>query len=75
MPSVSQYVEVDINLDDFHDSDLVEELEARGFYVSENGQTDIIAIEYHWNRGNKKEALILLERMFPELLNISKLVD
>jgi hypothetical protein len=75
MPSVSQYVEVDINLDDFHDSDLVEELEARGFYVSENGQTDIIAIEYHWNRGNKKEALILLERKFPELLNISKLVD
>lgn len=75
MPSVSQYVEVDINLDDFHDSELVEELEARGFYVSENGQTDIIAIEYHWNRGNKKEALILLERMFPELLNISKLVD
>ena len=78
MPSVSQYVEVDINLDDFHDSDLVEELEARGFYVSdvsENGQTDIIAIEYHWNRGNKKEALILLERKFPELIGISKLID
>ena len=75
MPSVSQYVEIDISLDDFQDSELAEELEARGFYVSENGQHDIIAIEYHWNRGNKKEALILLERKFPELLNISKLVD
>ena len=75
MPSVSQYVEVDINLDDFDDQELIEEVEARGFYVSENDQHDIISIEYHWNRGNKKEALILLERKFPELLNISKLVD
>jgi hypothetical protein len=73
MARVITEVEVDVDLDDFDDLELIEEVEARGFYVSENGQTDIIAIEYHWNRGNKKEALILLERKFPQLLNISKL--
>ena len=75
MPRVSQYVEVDINLDDFDDQELIEEVEARGFYVSDGDHNDIIAIEYYWNRDDKKEALILLERKFPELLNISKLVD
>lgn len=75
MPSVYRdvTVAVDIDLDDFDDSDLIKEMNDRGYYISQ--EPEIISIEYHWNRGNKKEALILLERKFPELLNISKLVD
>lgn len=75
MARVITEVEVDVDLDDFDDRELIEEVEARGFYVSDGNHNDIITIEYHWNRGDKKEALILLERKFPELLNISKLVD
>ena len=75
MARVITEVEVDVDLDDFDDQELIEEVEARGFYVSDGDHNDIIAIEYHWNRGDKKEALILLERKFPELLNISKLID
>jgi len=75
MARVITEVEVDVDLDDFDDQELIEEVEARGFHVSDGDHNDIIVIEYHWNRGNKKEALILLERKFPELINISKLVD
>ena len=67
-------VEVEVYLNDFDDADLIEELEARGYYVTEN-QHDIISIEYDWNRGDRKEALIHLERMFPELRGIAKLAD
>lgn len=74
MPTLEQTVYVDVDLDDFDDQDLIEELEARGYYVSEM-EHDIIAIEYDWNRGAKKDALILLERKFPELRGISALVN
>ena len=73
MVSYTTEVEVDVDLDEFADDDLIEELEARGYYVSDADHNDITAIEYHWNRGDKKEALILLERKFPELIGISKL--
>lgn len=75
MPSVYRdvTVEVDINLDDFEDSDLIDEMKARGYYVSE--EPEIVSIEQCWNRGYQKEALILLERKFPELIGISNLVN
>ena len=73
MPTFEQTVYVDVDLDDFEDEDLIKELEARDYAV--DIPHDIISIEYHWNRGNKKEALILLERKFPELIGISKLID
>jgi hypothetical protein len=75
MARVITEVEVDVDLDDFDDQELIEEVEARGFYVSDGDHNDIIAIEYHWNRGDKKEALILLERKFRELHGISQLAD
>ena len=75
MVSYTTEVEVDVDLDEFADDDLIEELEARGYYVSADGHHDIIAIEYHWNRGDKKEALVLLERKFRELRGISQLAD
>lgn len=66
-------VKIDIDLDDFDDDDLVREVKARGYIVGE--EPEIISIEEYWNQGNRKEALILLERKFPELIGISKLLD
>ena len=77
MPTYSQTVYVDVDFDDLDEQDLIDELESRGFTVSENKipELDIVSIEQYWNRGDKKEALILLERKFPELIGISKLAD
>ena len=74
MARIITEVEVEVDLENFQDAEIIEELEARGYYVSEQPH-DIITVEYHWNRGDKKEALILLERKFPELIGISKLID
>ena len=54
MPTFEQTVYVDVDLDDFDEEDLIKELEDRGFYVISEQQHDIIAVEYHWNRGDKK---------------------
>lgn len=78
MPTYSQTVYVDVELEDFDDEDLAEELQSRGYMVSEKNaelEVDIVSIEQYWNRGDKKEALILLERKFPELIGIAKLAD
>lgn len=73
MATIETTVCVDVDLDNFEDSELIEEMKYRGYHVSE--EPDIISIENCWNRGDKKEALVLLERKFPELFGISKLVD
>ena len=75
MPTFSQTVYVDVDFDDLDEQDLIDELESRGFVVSEAPQLDIVDIEQYWNRGDKKEALVLLERKFPELIGISKIAD
>ena len=78
MPTFEQTVYVDVDLDDFDDEDLAEELQSRGYMVSEKNaelELDTVSVEQYWNRGDKKEALILLERKFPELIGISNLVD
>ena len=74
MARVITEVEVEVDLENFQDAEIIEELETRGYHVSEM-EHDIIGIEYDWNRGAKKEALIHLERKFPELRGISNLVD
>ena len=74
MPTFEQTVYVDVDFADLDEDDLIEELESRGFYVGKQEQ-DITEIELDWNRGAKKEALILLERKFPELIGISNLID
>lgn len=73
MATIETTVCVDVDLENFEDSELIEEMKYRGYHVSE--EPDIISIEQHWNRGDKKEALVLLERKFPELIGISRLVD
>lgn len=78
MPTFEQTVYVDVDLDDFDDEDLAKELQSRGYMVSEKNaepELDTVSVEQYWNRGDKKEALILLERKFPELRGISQLVD
>lgn len=74
MATVLTEVEVEVDLENFGDSELIEEMKYRGFFVSKQEQ-DITEIELDWNRGAKKEALILLERKFPELCGISNLID
>ena len=77
MATIEQTVDVELDeldeLDDFEDSELIEEMKYRGYHVSE--KPEIVSIEQYWNQGNRKEALILLERKFPELIGISKLID
>lgn len=73
MATIETTVCVDVDLDNFEDSELIEEMKYRGYHVSE--EPEIISIENYWNQGNRKEALILLERKFPELRGISQLVD
>ena len=76
MPTFEQTVYVDVDMNDLDEDDLIDELESRGFFVSKQEQEpDITGIELDWNRGAKKEALIHLERKFPELRGISNLVD
>lgn len=76
MPTFEQTVYVDVDFTDLDEDDLIEELESRGFYVGkQEKEPGITEIELDWNRGAKKDALIQLERKFPELIGISNLVD
>ena len=76
MPTFEQTVYVDVDLDDFDEEDLIKELEDRGFYVGkEEPEPEITSVEQYWNQGNRKEAMVLLERKFPQLIGISNLVD
>ena len=72
MARVITEVEVEVELDDFDDKELIEELEDRGYHVSEV-EYDITVIEQYWNQGNHREAFVLLERKFPELRGISQI--
>lgn len=67
------YASIDLSdyIADFDDQELIEELKSRGYDVEK--EPEIISIEYLWNRGDRKEALIRLEREFPELRGISNL--
>lgn len=71
------YATVEVDLDDyigdFTDKELIEELEARGYKVDE--PEELTEVEWCWRRGNKKEALILLEREFKWLRGISELAN
>ena len=72
------YVNVDVNLREFDDDELIEELEDRGWDIPVkkdkshiiNANLAIDMIDW-FRRGNAKEALILLERIYPEMRGIS----
>ena len=71
------YATVEVDLDDyigdFTDKELIEELKARGYKVDEH--EELTEVEWCWRRGDKKEALILLEREFKWLRGISELAN
>jgi|LakMenEpi03Aug12_release.lakeMendotaPanAssembly.Ray.scaffolds.fasta_scaffold03894_33 hypothetical protein len=75
MPTFEQTVYVDVDADDFDDDDLIDELERRGYTVTKDPAADACFVDVAWHieRGNLKEALILLERELPELKGISRL--
>ena len=72
------YVSVDVNLREFDDVELIEELEDRGWVIPDKKDESHIINEnlaedmIDWfRRGNAKEALIALERIYPEMRGIS----
>lgn len=71
------YATVEVDLDDyigdFTDKELIEELKARGYKVDE--PEELTEVEWRWRRGDKKEALVLLEREFKWLRGISELAN
>ena len=76
MATFTETVYIDVDLSDFDEDEIVEHLEYKGYTVSKNVKdSDIDSIEQYWDRGNRKEALVLLEREFPKLIGISKLID
>jgi len=72
------YVQVDVNLRELDDDELIEELESRGWDIPDKkDKSHIISanlakdmIEW-FRRGNAKEAMILLERIYPDMRGIS----
>lgn len=68
----TERVEIDVGLDEWDDSELIDEMKARGYTVDDE---DIENVQYCWNRGQKKEALILLERKFKWLRGVSDLMN
>jgi hypothetical protein len=84
MPTVSKEFEVDVDLDEFEDDDLIEEMKSRGFHVTdENGlscdhpsntEETIQEMIWRYKNGQIEDAMILLERCFPEMYGIHKLI-
>lgn len=72
--SSTKYIstEVEVGLDEWDDEELIEEIKARGYKVNDE---DVTNIEWCWRRGQKKEALILLEREFKWMRGISDLAN
>jgi|LakMenEpi03Aug12_release.lakeMendotaPanAssembly.Ray.scaffolds.fasta_scaffold1567237_2 hypothetical protein len=69
----TEHVEIDVDLSEWTDSELIEEVKSRGYNVEQ--EPDLIEAEYYWNRGNKKEALILVEREYKWLRGIANLAN
>lgn len=73
MATFTETVEIDVNPSDFEDDELIEELESRGYNIEK--EPNLINAAWYWQRGQKKEALILIEREVSELRGISQLAD
>lgn len=71
MPYVETTVEID--LDDFEDSDLIGELESRGYVVL--GSDIVDGFKYDLNRNDLRECLFQMERFIPELSGLVSALD
>lgn len=65
--------EVEIGLDEWRDDELIEEIKSRGYKVEDD--EDLVEVQWRWRRGDKKEALVLLERQYKWLRGLSDLAD
>ena len=72
------YVSVDVDLDDFDDDDLIGEIESRGYKVLAEDKEDehpvLQEMIWRYKAGYIEDAMLLLERKFPEMYGISKLI-
>jgi hypothetical protein len=68
-------VDVDVDLDEFDDEEIIDYMECRGYIVTKDPAADACFADVAWHiqRGNLKEALILLEREVTELKGIAAL--
>lgn len=79
MPTVTKEVwvevDVDFDLEDCDDDELIEELEDRDYTVFKNltreEETDLSAVAWLLDLNKTEEALIMLERMLPQLNGIT----
>jgi hypothetical protein len=65
--------EVEVGLEEWRDDELIEEIKARGYKVE--GDEDLVEVQWLWCRGDKKEALVLLERQYKWLRGLSDLMN
>lgn len=77
MPMITKYI--DLDLDDFDDDNLIEEIESRGYKVLMKDQEDqhpeIQEAIWRYKNGYIEDAMVLLERRFPELYGLSKRIN
>lgn len=75
MPTITETVYIDVEADEFDDDELVEELEDRGYTVFKNltqhEETDLCVVAWLLDLNKTEEALIMLERMLPQLKGIT----
>lgn len=73
MPSFSKevWVDIDVEMDEFDDDELIHEIESRGYKVLKKKDlatvSDIEEIAWLFSLNKTDDALIQLERLFPEL--------
>lgn len=67
--------EIEINLDEWTDNDLIEEIKSRGYKIYDDDGDNLLEAQWRWRRGDKKEALILVEREFKWLRGLSDLIN
>jgi len=65
--------EVEVSLGSWNDEELLEEIKYRGYKIGE--EENLIEAFHYWSRGQKKEALIFLEREFNWLRGVSDLTN
>lgn len=64
--------EVEVGLEEWRDDELIKEIQSRGYRVEDD---EDVEIGWRWRRGDKKEALILMERKYKWLRGISDLIN
>lgn len=78
MPVITKYI--DLDLDEVDDEELIEEIESRGYCVihkddKEEEHPEIQEAIWRYKAGYIEDAVLLLERRFPELYGLSKRIN